>query len=179
MADDFSIGASITVSGLEHLLSLNENVEKALNLALGDIEATLLKIIKGRTPKGIRYQKIERTKSGKRKKGIRGKGRYVYSGAMGKSWTSELNDMVLSFTNPTQYSEILELGGYAGVGEPKTGILDGKEDSVISPRTVEGDGGIYSQQAVGGILEPLIDDTEFTNKIINAIVNEITKILGK
>jgi hypothetical protein len=177
MSDDHMIKATVVITGTEALEGLDEKFDTAINIALGDIEATLLKIVKGRTPKGIRYRKIERTKKGERYKGLRGKGRYVYSGEMAKQWTSELDGLVLTLTNEAPYADILEAGGYPNIGKPKTGILEGVETE-ISPRTKAEGGGIYSSQAVGGILEPLVTDQEFIDRITKTINREVARILG-
>lgn len=64
-----------------------------------------------------------------------------------------------AFSNPIGYTTILEEGGYTAVG----------------PRTVEEGGRIYSKQAPGGVLAPLVNDPDVLDNIA-ALVAE--KLIG-
>lgn len=70
-----------------------------------------------------------------------------------------------SFQNRTPYAEVLELGKYKGIG----------------PRTESGSRkgrfGIFSQQAGGGILQPIVEDQVFVNDLVNFVANEMLKQL--
>jgi hypothetical protein len=67
-----------------------------------------------------------------------------------------------SFSNPEEYGQVLEQGLYPSVG----------------PRTISVHGGIYSRQAPGGILSPLIEDDQVINSVLSLIVQQILKGLG-
>lgn len=62
-----------------------------------------------------------------------------------------------AWSNPMSYGGTLEEGLYTGVGR----------------RTAIKGTGIYSKQAIGGILQPLVDDDSFVNSIVQAIVDKL------
>lgn len=62
-----------------------------------------------------------------------------------------------SFSNPVEYAGILEEGLYPSVG----------------PRTIALAGGIYSRQAPGGMLTPLLENEEILNRVLDVIVRSI------
>jgi len=68
-----------------------------------------------------------------------------------------------AFANPVDYGEILEDGLYPGVG----------------PRTVKTEGGIYSKQAPGGIMGPIVGDTNIQDYIRDLFVQAIEEVLNK
>lgn len=143
-------------NALKNLVTLiPEAAERALNDYIRTIKARVL----DRTPVGQRYQKAEKTKAGKRFKGPRGKGRYVTSGNLWRSWkVDSLGLGKVSVYTDVPYASVLEEGKYPGIG----------------PRTSRGPGGIYSKQAVGGILGPLLEDEELIDGMVNRLVKEIT-----
>lgn len=61
-----------------------------------------------------------------------------------ESWIIAVNPTVTTIFTDVEYGETLEEGLYKKVG----------------PRTAASAGGIYSKQAVGGMVKPLIDDEE-------------------
>lgn len=143
----------------------------------------LLRILKGRvqkgTPVGIKYQKIKRKKDGTPTKGSKGKGRWVKSGALKKSWKFEHTtaNTIRAHTD-VKYSPILERGLYPGIGKPRTGFMSGGEGQ-ISPRTVAAEGGIFSSRAVGGILRPIERDKVFLDNAVAIIRREIMKTFAR
>ena len=68
-----------------------------------------------------------------------------------------------SFGNPTAYANTLEQGAYPGVG----------------PRTVAVGGGIYSRQAPGGILAPILEDQAVLEGVVNTVLNAIIRGLER
>lgn len=84
----------------------------------------------------------------------------VFTTALKKSW-SEVTREAGGFTFGTDldYAEILEEGGYTRVG----------------PRTVSVAGGIYSRQAPGGIIGPIVDDAALINRLAEEVVKEIER----
>ena len=68
-----------------------------------------------------------------------------------------------AFDNPVEYSEVVEGGGYVGLG----------------PRTVEQGGQIYSSQAPGGIVQPLITNEVFINQLSDRLAKSIDKHMKK
>lgn len=85
----------------------------------------------------------------------------VASGDFKGSWSDvqATEGGALSFENPTEYGPYLEYGLYPGVG----------------PRTIEQGGQIYSRQAPGGILGPMMEDQTVLDDAINSLVNEIIR----
>jgi len=68
-----------------------------------------------------------------------------------------------SFENPVVYAGVVEEGKYPGVG----------------PRTVEQNGQIYSFQAAGGIVQPMIIDESFINQLSNLIEKSVERQMKK
>lgn len=62
-----------------------------------------------------------------------------------------------SFSNPVHYMRVLEDGLYPGIG----------------PKTVFFQGGIYSSQAPGGIVGPIVNNERILSKVANRIVSNI------
>ena len=79
-----------------------------------------------------------------------------------QSWQWEIGDDFISYYTDVDYADFLEEGKYPRVG----------------PRTKRGpDGKIYSSQAVGGILGPLEADEDWTNQIMNSLIDDIVSNL--
>lgn len=88
----------------------------------------------------------------------------VASGRAKRSWGQvQKHRGGYSFTNPVWYTEILEEGLYPAVG----------------PRTVAHEGGIYSRQAPGGILGPLVENDEVLLRVAETIVDEIVRLTAR
>jgi len=88
-------------------------------------------------------------------------GRTPYAtGELYRSWSSVTREEGgFSFSTDVPYAEVLERGLYPGVG----------------PRTVEVEGGIFSRQAPGGILTPIVEDDEVIRKVVDLIVEVIER----
>ena len=72
-----------------------------------------------------------------------------------------------SFQNKVAYAEFLELGLYTGTG-PRT-----------SEGTRKGEFGIFSRQALGGIMQPLVENKEFVDGIVDGVATEMVRALKK
>lgn len=102
--------------------------------------------------KTIRNLVLERTPVGIRKK---------TEGAvrMKQSWSEPIKQSGggIAFGSDLPYAARLETGTYPGVGG----------------RTVAEGSGIYSRQAPGGMVQPVLDDSEITNTIVNDVIERI------
>jgi hypothetical protein len=91
------------------------------------------------------------------------RGRSPYkTGFFKRSW-SDVTPLLAggySFENPAGYGDILEEGLYPRVG----------------PRTVAHEGRIYSRQAIGGILGPMIEDETLVDRITDRVIEEFNRI---
>ncbi len=89
-------------------------------------------------------------------------GRSPYdTGALKASWGNvEQMGGGFSFENPVGYGDILEGGLYSRVG----------------PRTVAQGDRIYSRQAVGGILTPIVESESLAVSLVARVVAEIQRI---
>lgn len=87
----------------------------------------------------------------------------VDTGAFKRAWTAvQRTAGGFSFENPTSYGIVLEEGLYRSVG----------------PRTAQSGGKVYSRQAVGGVLEPLIMDDGLVERCAAMVVAEIKRAIG-
>lgn len=158
------------------LKRLSETIPRATEYALEQVLGTLKVKVQGRTPEGIRYKAIKRKKGGEPVKGASGQGRWVKSGILKRSWEAARAGTTITVGTNIPYAGILEVGGYPGIGKPRTGMMSGGEGQV-SPRTTAEGGKIWSSRAVGGILKPLIDDKAFIDGIVARIIREMNKNL--
>ena len=69
----------------------------------------------------------------------------------------------LASVNPVDYGSILEEGLY-----PKAG-----------PRTVKTEGGIYSRQAPGGIMGPIVGNENIIDFVLDLFVKAVEEVLAK
>jgi|ADurb_Leu_01_Slu_FD_contig_111_60659_length_1004_multi_2_in_0_out_0_3 hypothetical protein len=84
----------------------------------------------------------------------------VDTGALKGSWSEvAMTEGGYSFSNPLPYAGIIETGGYAREG----------------PKTVMSGGAIYSKQAVGGILGPMIENEIILQKVTDIITKAIVE----
>jgi len=84
----------------------------------------------------------------------------VDTGALKSSWSAvKRTSGGFSFENDKEYAVIVEEGRYTGLG----------------PRTVRQQGGIYSRQAPGGMLAPILADEDLLNRMANKIAEQIVK----
>jgi hypothetical protein len=83
-----------------------------------------------------------------------------HAGTLKRSWGRvEKTGGGFSFGNTAPYAHVLELGLYPNVG----------------PRTVQVGDGVFSRQAPGGILGPLIEDPSVLQRIADLVANEIVR----
>ena len=95
--------------------------------------------------------------------GEKGRRKGYILGTMVKSWEvfGEGTGSV-GVQSAVPYAGVLEWGRYKGLG----------------PRTAASEGGIYSQQAVGGILRPLLAEAGFLDEVVETIRKEIVRSLA-
>lgn len=81
-----------------------------------------------------------------------------------KLWRSNIDDASLSVTfgNDAPYATVLDLGHYPGVG----------------PRTIEGEGGIYSRRAPSGILKPIMNK-DVLKRLVDQALKSVKMVWGK
>ena len=87
-------------------------------------------------------------------------GVHPFGGALKRSWSAvqvEVSGRSFSFSTPLDYSQTLEEGLYPRVG----------------PRTIAHQGGIYSRQAPGGILGPLLEERDIIDNVVSVVVDAI------
>jgi hypothetical protein len=143
-----SFDISLDQKTVDQVSSLFEAFPKAAESILKSFATTIKRMVQGRTPIGWTY-----VKSGDRK--TKKSASYKKSGALKASWqgpTKEGNAWVVYTGLP--YASVLEEGKYPGVGAKPSGFPG------TYPRTVGDAGGIYSTQAVGGIVGPMLEDKE-------------------
>jgi hypothetical protein len=146
-----SLSFQITPDEDSHLKSLADIIPEAGEKALHDYVRTLYAKLKSRTPKGEKKPRKRRRRKGQKKP-------YV-PGTLWKSWQYETGPAYIQFYTEVPYAHVLEYGKYKGVG----------------PRTEAGEGGIYSKQAVGGMMRPLLDDAGMLDQILERIAKEIRR----
>jgi len=142
----------LTIQSPAVLAAMRDILAKIPELALeamGDSAKTLQSIARGRTP----YRKS--------------------SGHLKGSWSDVyLTEGGLTFENPVEYGPTLEYGLYPRVG-PRTMMMGG------SARAGSFSGGIYSKQAPGGILGPMIEDDAILGDAVETVTNEVLKKLER
>ncbi len=80
------------------------------------------------------------------------------SGELKRSWSAvEQTTTGFTFGTDKDYATILEEGRYKSVG----------------PRTVDVSGKIFSRQAPGGIIGPIVEDDAVLRKVAQTVANEI------
>lgn len=81
-------------------------------------------------------------------------------GELKASWTEvEKTSTGFTFGTDKEYSEVVEEGKYTNVG----------------PRTMKFQGGIYSRQAPGGMIAPVISDEAVINKALKNITTSLIR----
>lgn len=79
----------------------------------------------------------------------------VKSGTMKRSWSPvQAETSGFSFSSNVPYASVLEDGLYPSVG----------------PRTVSYEGGVYSKQAPGGMISPVINDDKVMQQVVNGVL---------
>lgn len=91
----------------------------------------------------------------------------VFSGLLRDSWTFHSQGSSFVCTTGIPYASIIEYGWYKGLG----------------PRTAKGpDGGIYSSQAVGGMVRPTLADIQtgdYLDQLAAQVLQEILEEYGE
>ncbi len=131
-----------------------ENLGNELNKLVSSIEAAVMEAIEEVMNYG-RDKVIDRTPVGDPKTDIHsGQLKYLGWGPVERTGYS------FSFSTNVDYAVILEKGMYKNVG----------------PRTVSFEGGIYSSQAPGGIVAPIIDNPAFKAYLDETIKKKIMQV---
>jgi hypothetical protein len=166
------LNVTIDVGEARRIAALASAVPKVVQLVLRDALKKLMVKIQGATPVGLKYKKM--SAGTKRKKG-QAQGRWVTSGDLKKSWIGQLTGDSLEVTAHVakwKYPWVLEEGKYPGIGKLRYGLGPGGIIQV-SPRTVQGNGGIFSKQAPRGILGPIVKDEQLLGQITQSIVDQL------
>jgi hypothetical protein len=86
-----------------------------------------------------------------------------HAGQLITSWGHiQESDVSFSFSTDVPYAIILEKGLYTGVG----------------PRTVPFEGGIFSSQAPGGMVTPIVTDPNLIKEVVRMLIERISKTVG-
>ena len=138
------------LEGAEGVENIGSALEGAMDIVLGQVFVLVHDIVVNRTPVDVT------TKKGRAKS---------FGEHLQESWVFDVAPDARSATVATDfvYAPVLEFGKYRGVG----------------PRTAVGDGGIYSRQAVGGMLRPLVDDPTILGDAIDMVVSELDKRIDR
>lgn len=169
-----NLSVTIDTGQARRLAELASSMPSTVQLVLRDALQKLMVKIQGATPVGIKYKRMPA--GTKRKKG-QAQGRWVQSGALKKSWLGKLTGdslEVVAKVDKWKYPWVLEEGKYPGIGKPRFGMGPGGIIQV-SPRTVRENGGIFSRQASGGILGPIVKDDKLLGQITQAIIDQLRK----
>ncbi len=84
----------------------------------------------------------------------------VDTGVLKSSWSAvKRTSGGFSFDNSQDYAVVVEEGRYTGLG----------------PRTVREQGRIYSRQAPGGMIAPIVADDQLLSKLVEQIAEQIVK----
>lgn len=106
----------------------------------------------------IRRKVIDRTPIG-----ATGNLKRAWSGVEYAAGGLSFGDSTYQFGNPLHYAEIIERGLFKRIG----------------PRTIEVDGGIYSRQAPGGMIRPIIEDKAVLEAVAQQFIDAITRELER
>ncbi len=145
------IGVSFLLENLEGIKSFAVTGEAEDALIPGQVFSLIHDAIQNRTPVGQR--KVE---------GKRGLRKKRYGEHLQDKWVIDIepNGRGATISTDVFYAPALEFGDwYPGVG----------------PRTVATAGGIFSKQAPGGIIKPLIDDPKLFDKAIEQAVQTVNR----
>ena len=142
---------TIDANGFRHLSGLLKDFPQLIDDAAEQAALTVRNLVRGRTPVGPR-------------KAGAGWRADPHAGLAKKSWTEVRRVSTgFSFGLDVPYANVLEYGGYTSVG----------------PRTVAESGGIFSRQAPGGMITPVLGDPTALKKISALVASEITRGVRK
>jgi hypothetical protein len=133
------------IEGVWEILNKLDDIEVVFHSGVKDTAISLRTLVEARTPMG--------TKGPMSEPGYQ-------PGTLRKSW-GRVREYRGGFTfeNIAGYADILEYGLYERVG----------------PRTMQSPSGIFSKQAVGGMLRPMIDDPQVVSDFLDLIVDRVIK----
>jgi hypothetical protein len=157
----------------DKLLQLDQIIKGATVVGIWDWSKTFYAMVYGRTPQWVPGQLVQGPKKGmtgevratarlaKRRAVAEDKKKKATSGAMKASWKLTQMPDGFNLSSALPYASVLERGTYRGTG----------------PRTIATDGGIFSTQAPGGMVKPILDDKQKLKGIVDAICAEIRRAL--
>ena len=146
-----TIQFSLLLQGGAWLKDLDVTYRDPLDAFMGQINTLLYDALRNRTPVDTTTTKGKRKKFGEHAQ---------------ESWILDLDIAGRGATISTDcvYMPWLEEGRYLGVG----------------PRTAMGpDGKIYSRQAVGGIIKPMLDDPKILGDALSAAIAELNQRMDR
>lgn len=138
----------ITVQYDPALLRLDQHVQDVIDVFRGQLLSIVKDAVINRTPVDVT------SKRGKKK----GFGEHLQD-----QWKYNLLSAgKAEVSTDVVYGPVLEYGRYPGVG----------------PRTVSTGTGIFSRQAAGGIIQPLLDDSSILGDAVKTAINQISQSLS-
>lgn len=172
-----TIEVNIRKEDIEYFNRLEGKLGGVLKSIETEVSDKLLRAIKGATPVGLKYNTRGENKAGGKKK-RRGKV-WKRSGELKKSWKSSSSSKGSTIQTSKPYAAVLEEGAYPGttpsrlINQPAVG-----KGGKYGIRTVAAQGGIFSTQAVGGIIEPFLEgDRTGSGKVLDRIIKQVVNQL--
>ena len=164
---------------LARIQSLPGGLRDVLISAEEDFAKKATGLFQGWTPVGLRYIPLGTKKRGGKKK--RGKRKqFKQSGELKRSWEwSRLGTEGVVIGTPTPYAYILEQGLYPGTTPEWLQRMSAPgKGGVYGVRTIREGGGIWSSQAVGGIIGRFMESVQL-ERLIDYIVRRIGQALER
>lgn len=140
------IELNVDAQGVQQIRDALQNLPEAIDAAVEDVAKTMRELVLGRTPVGE-------------------PGRDPHSGQLKRSWSDvRRSEGGFSFSTDLFYATTLEEGLYERVG-PRT----------MAAASPGGGSGIFSRQAPGGIIAPLLEDEGVLRRVAELVVEQILK----
>ena len=131
------------------LLRLKGISGDAAEIVIRDTERLLLRRVKSGTPRGV-------------------------TGDLWAGWEVISDRYGFTLYNPIPYASYVEVGG------PHLVKGDNRSNwPHVGPRTVQSGDTIWSRQAEGGLVGPIVDDTEWLNRAVTRIVELVEQELTR
>lgn len=142
------ISTRVTVEGLRRAREILLRLPDLGDEAMEQIATSIRSLVRGRTPVGI-VDDEDHT-----------------PGTMKGSWTIVSHTATgFTFGSGVPYARVLEEGGYKGVGPRTVAFAGGGGASA----------GIYSRQAPGGMITPIVDDENYITKVTELVIREMVR----
>jgi hypothetical protein len=185
MADTAGIAFGVKVDNekVRALIAAFASVPGALNAVVRNLTAKARENVRAYSPAGVVYVPRTRRRGKKAKKYVSsyvGMQRQKKRGEKERiplkdSWSAvaQADELAFTFGTAKPYAPILELGLYPGTTPPRLARQPG-----YGIRTVAATGGIYSTQAVGGIIGPWLQKANL-DRMVEGEVNLLMRTLEK